>query len=161
METKTIDEISVKEISLHCGLSIRTFYNNFQDKYDLMNYICELMTQKLFSTVSPVISISAFLHFYGEFVYDNRNFFINAFKYRGQNSFDDAFFSMVKNISIATVLQHGGEIDEQTAFSIEYFAGSITWHTKWAISQNPAPSAEVSVERVSHCIPDALKPYFA
>ncbi|MDD3217542.1 MAG: TetR family transcriptional regulator [Lachnospiraceae bacterium] len=39
LELKRIDEISVSEIAQNSGISTRTFYNYFQDKFDLCNYI--------------------------------------------------------------------------------------------------------------------------
>lgn len=34
LETQDIEQISVKDIAAHCGVSTRTFYNCFIDKHD-------------------------------------------------------------------------------------------------------------------------------
>ena len=38
-KTKSVDKISVKEIVKNCGLTATTFYNHFQDKYQLLAWI--------------------------------------------------------------------------------------------------------------------------
>lgn len=39
MEHKTLKEISAQEIADNCGLSRRTFYNKFRDKYDVVEWV--------------------------------------------------------------------------------------------------------------------------
>ena len=39
LEKNPINNISVKQIASHCGVSTRTFYNYFTDKYDLMHFL--------------------------------------------------------------------------------------------------------------------------
>ena len=36
-EQKTVDKITVKDITENCGYSTATFYRQFKDKYDLIN----------------------------------------------------------------------------------------------------------------------------
>ena len=38
MRTAPVEKITVKEIVETCGLTRQTFYRNFQDKYDLINW---------------------------------------------------------------------------------------------------------------------------
>ncbi|MBQ3273942.1 MAG: helix-turn-helix transcriptional regulator, partial [Christensenellaceae bacterium] len=35
-EKRTIDKITIKEITVNCGYSPATFYRHFNDKYDLI-----------------------------------------------------------------------------------------------------------------------------
>lgn len=39
LEAQPLDKITVGSIAKNCGMSSRTFYNNFLDKYDLINWI--------------------------------------------------------------------------------------------------------------------------
>lgn len=39
LETRTLDKITVKELVQSCGVNRQTFYYNFQDIYDLMDWI--------------------------------------------------------------------------------------------------------------------------
>ena len=38
MKTMPVEKITVKEIVAECGTTRQTFYRNFQDKYDLINW---------------------------------------------------------------------------------------------------------------------------
>ena len=38
MKTTTVDNITVKQITENCGLTRQTFYRNFMDKFDLINW---------------------------------------------------------------------------------------------------------------------------
>ena len=38
MKTAPVDKITVKNIVEGCGVTRQTFYRNFQDKYDLINW---------------------------------------------------------------------------------------------------------------------------
>ena len=46
---KPIDKITIREISQNCGFTSKTFYNHFQDKYDLIAWIYSTAAQKIFS----------------------------------------------------------------------------------------------------------------
>ena len=42
MMTTSVENITVKQIVEKCGLTRQTFYRNFLDKYDLINWYFEL-----------------------------------------------------------------------------------------------------------------------
>lgn len=65
------EKISIADITQNCGLSRKTFYNYFQDKYDLIEYV--LITN--FSTIanrdimhSPVISCTKMFEYISEHI---------------------------------------------------------------------------------------------
>ena len=43
-----LDRITVKDIVAECGLTRQTFYRNFRDKYDLVNWYFEKLVQQSF-----------------------------------------------------------------------------------------------------------------
>ena len=47
LERKTLDKITVKEIVEHCGVNRQTFYYNFQDIYDLIEWIFNEEAERL------------------------------------------------------------------------------------------------------------------
>ena len=48
MRTAPVEKITVKEIVETCGLTRQTFYRNFQDKYDLINWYFDVLAQMSF-----------------------------------------------------------------------------------------------------------------
>lgn len=88
MRSKTIDKISVTEICEKTGLNRRNFYRYFQDKYEVVDWIYfhdVLVNTERFDGWSfwdywPKIAHD---------LYNDPDFYRNAFSYRGQNSFRD------------------------------------------------------------------------
>lgn len=46
---KPVDKITVREIAKNCGFTSKTFYNHFQDKYDLIAWIYSTAVEKIMS----------------------------------------------------------------------------------------------------------------
>ncbi len=44
---KPVDKITVREIAQNCGFTSKTFYNHFQDKYDLISWIYSTSVEKI------------------------------------------------------------------------------------------------------------------
>lgn len=86
MREKTIDKISVTEICEKTNLKRRNFYRYFRDKYEVVEWIYyhdNLLNSKRYEGWSfwdyfPSIA---------QYLYNDREFYLNAFKYVGQNSF--------------------------------------------------------------------------
>ena len=49
MRTAPVEKITVKEIVETCGLTRQTFYRNFQDKYDLINWYFDKIFQEFYT----------------------------------------------------------------------------------------------------------------
>ena len=48
---KSIDKITVREIAQNCGFTAKTFYNHFQDKYDLIAWIYSSSAEKIMNRI--------------------------------------------------------------------------------------------------------------
>lgn len=92
MTEKSFDKISIGDICQASGLSRKTFYYHFQDKYELVNWI-------FFTEFARVVRNNAFSDDWAfllelcEYLHDNRMFYVHAFKITGQNCFRDYFAS--------------------------------------------------------------------
>ena len=51
--TKPIDKITIKEITNKAGVIRPTFYNHFQDKYELLEWIT---VNELFAPIEPLLA---------------------------------------------------------------------------------------------------------
>lgn len=88
MREKTIDKISVTEICEKTNLKRRNFYRYFRDKYEVVEWIYyhdNLLTSKRYEGWS----IWDYFPEIARYLYEDREFYLNAFKYVGQNSFRD------------------------------------------------------------------------
>ena len=70
MEEVPFEKINVAHICEKCGMNRKSFYYHFKDKYDLVNWIFEIVCG---------------------YFYENRNFYRRALRVKGQNSFSEHF----------------------------------------------------------------------
>ena len=52
-----LDKITVKDIVADCGLTRQTFYRNFRDKYDLVNWYFEKLVQQSFEEMGVSLTL--------------------------------------------------------------------------------------------------------
>ena len=95
MSEVSFEKINVASICEKCNMNRKSFYYHFKDKYDLVNWIFDnefisLLSIEDFSQISYTERLE-FLDHMLETFYDNRNFYREALKIKGQNSFSDHF----------------------------------------------------------------------
>ena len=99
MTEQPFERISVSDICAACGMSRKSFYYHFRDKYDLVGWIFEAE----FVEPNRERSFSSSWEFFDalcSYFYANRAFYVNAFAMRGQNSFFTDFFTDAFLVSI-------------------------------------------------------------
>lgn len=84
LHNRTIEQITVRDISNNCGISTRSFYNNFVDKHDAVS-------QFYLSHMRPYLlsSLQEWHDHRSQFLMAERSFFINTICYQGQNNLLD------------------------------------------------------------------------
>lgn len=83
------EKVSVKLIAAEAGITRSRFYNYFQDKYDVMEWI---VRRALLDPVLPLVEKEMYpeaLRKVFACVDENRNFFTRAFRIQGQNGFHE------------------------------------------------------------------------
>jgi probable dihydroxyacetone kinase regulator len=129
---KSLDKISVCEIVSNCGAGRQTFYNHFNNKYDLINWIYESSTRSIRNKFfcnekwDKVIGM-LLLH-----IKENQPFYVNAFN----NEEKDIFINFViKNTSDAykkLIKRRVGEktLSDELAFAIDFYSYSAVYSAK-------------------------------
>lgn len=88
IRSHSIDEITVTEICDNAGLNRRTFYRYFRDKFEVVDWIYyhdALMNVEHYEGWC----IFDYMPRIMQSLYNDRRYYINALKYKGQNSFRD------------------------------------------------------------------------
>lgn len=161
--TKAADKITVREISNNCGISATTFYNHFQDKYDLMVWVYAEPIKNIVNQIgngnynlrNAIIDVLNYL-------VNNRGFVINAIKNTsGQMSFINHvsrihFDVMHKFIKSANSLNEIS-LRIETLLKIWVF-GSVQLLCEWLLTEMPIPLEEFAV-LLEAGIPAELKSY--
>ena len=81
-----LDKITVKDIVADCGLTRQTFYRNFRDKYDLVNWYFEKLVQQSFEEMGVSLTLREGLTRKFQFIREERVFFTCAFGSNDYNS---------------------------------------------------------------------------
>ena len=64
MKTMSVDNITVKQITENCGVTRQTFYRNFMDKFDLINwYFDKILLEILYLIFDYPYKYYTFKHF--------------------------------------------------------------------------------------------------
>ncbi|MCR4567070.1 MAG: TetR/AcrR family transcriptional regulator C-terminal domain-containing protein [Pseudobutyrivibrio sp.] len=135
--TKPIEKITIKEITDKAGVIRPTFYNHFQDKYELLEWIT---INELFSPIEPLLA-NGMLKEAVTFVLTEmaraKDFYRRAAQLTGQNSFSEIFTRCVSNEvskyidveSLAGIADYPWLKEEVVA---EFLAHAICWVTmRW------------------------------
>ena len=86
MARMPLDKITVKDIVADCGLTRQTFYRNFKDKYDLVNWYFEKLVQQSFEEMGVSLTLREGLIRKFQFLKGEQIFFTQAFRSNDCNS---------------------------------------------------------------------------
>ncbi len=97
MSDRKIEHVSVDEICRNANVSRRSFYNYFQDKYELLEWTYHQIFGQIIPHKPEFTMIDYYPYLFKDF-YENRGFFLNAFDADGQNSFRKYSLSRLRPI---------------------------------------------------------------
>ena len=80
MKKAPVEKITVKEITEECGVTRQTFYRNFQDKYDLINWYFDKLLMESFAHMGEGKTVYEGLVKKFDYIREERVFFAGAFR---------------------------------------------------------------------------------
>lgn len=126
---KPITDLSISEITEACGISKRTLYNHFRDKFEIAQYICQRIDDAYYLEKSVTMTDLCEGRQKKDYSYfwDHQDFFRNVLCYQGQNSIADYLSELVLKRSLRDIRQKLGaeEIPVDLLASAEFFAYSV------------------------------------
>lgn len=135
MEEEDFSKISVADICDRCGMSRKSFYYHFKDKRDLVNWIFDTEFLMLLKPRTPEntweLMEELFVYFY-----ENRKFYRNALKIKGQNSLEEHFVEILIPViedSVRNTLGEDVKMEFYINFCVDAFVGSIK---RWVLDKN-------------------------
>lgn len=137
MRTAPVEKITVKEIVETCGLTRQTFYRNFQDKYDLINWYFDKILLESFEHMGEGRTIYEGLVKKFEFIDKEKVFFRAAFKSDEQNCLKDHDFCLILQFYTEKIESKSGKkLTENLRFLLEmYCQGSIYMTVQWVLGR--------------------------
>ncbi len=98
-----IEKITIKEITDKAGVIRPTFYNHFQDKYELLEW---MITTELLSPIEPLLQcgmVNEALTLLFKNIEKNREFYTKASRLEGQNSFGSIVTTCAKRLLLQVI----------------------------------------------------------
>lgn len=160
------EKITIRDITDEAGLIRPTFYNHFQDKYELLEWI---FTTELLDPLRPLMEAGmteeAMRLLFVRFEAD-KAFYQRAFKIEGQNSFESIVLAQLTAFFEESLPKEGPPHPASalpTGHNIAlYCANSLLFMLKrWALDGFKASAAEVHVIHrfmMTHSLAELLRP---
>lgn len=144
-----IEKITIKEITDRAGLIRPTFYNHFQDKYGLLEWI---ITTELLRPVEPLLQngmVNEALLILFTNIEKDKEFYKKACRLEGQNSFESIAKSCVERVFLKIIRESGaGKTPKYVWLTperiAEYYAQSMCYVViRWIQSGMTIPAKEL------------------
>ncbi|MGM0413756.1 MAG: TetR/AcrR family transcriptional regulator C-terminal domain-containing protein [Bacillota bacterium] len=144
MAEKPIKKINVKDITDRCGLSRKSFYYHFKDKYDLVNWI--FYTEFVREIKDNGVDYNwELLERICKYFYRNKEFYSKALKAEGQNSFSQYFVEVLRPIILENY-KNVFDDNKEKEFFATFFADATRLAIKRWILEEDSRSPEEFVE---------------
>lgn len=135
MKTTPVEKITVKEIVDTCGVTRQTFYRNFKDKYDLINWYFDKILEESFRHMGQGNDVQESLEKKFEYIQMEQLFFMAAFKNDDQNNLRDHDFELIRKFYIDQIESRSNKkISPKLLFQLEmYCQSSIYMTVEWVL----------------------------
>lgn len=162
MHTRTLESITVTELCARCGVTRQTFYRNFLDKYDLVNWYFGKLLTRSFEHMGSGRTVPEGLERKFEYIRAERVFFTAAFRADGTNSLKEHDCESIYGFYSSLIERKTGSAPgAETAFLLElYCRGSVAMTVKWVLGGMPEPPRELS-RLMAEALPLPLRSLFA
>jgi len=153
MTTTPVDKITVRQIVDGCEMTRQTFYRNFKDKYDLINWYFDKLVLKVFAQIGVEKTIKESLTEKFLFIQEEKVFFTEAFRSDDYNSLKEHDFELILQFYTELISRKTNQpLSEDLQFLLEmYCRGSVYMTEKWILGgmkKTPAEMAGALVEAV-------------
>ena len=113
MKTTPVDNITVTQLTELCGVTRQTFYRNFIDKYDLINWYFDILLHKSFEHMGSGKNIYESLVKKFIYIREERVFFSAGFKSADQNNLKDHDFRLILAFYEDLIRQKTGKMPDE------------------------------------------------
>ncbi len=130
---KDFKDISVQDIVSGCGISRKTFYNHFQDKFQLVDWIFK---QEIFEKILSTTTVRDWKQgslALCRYLSDNREFYLNMLRFEGQNSLKQYLYDLTDaqiKMLVSELLKgrriSGGDLTFIIEFYYHAFIGTLS-----------------------------------
>ena len=158
MRTTPVESITIHQIVDKCGVTRQTFYRNFIDKYDLINWYFEKLLDKSFEHMGRGKTVFEGLERKFTYIRDERVFFSAAFKYDSQNSLREHDYQLILQFYEQLIFEKEGHMpDSELHFLLRmYCRGSIAMTVDWVLT-----GMKLTLSELAALLTEAIPPKLA
>ena len=137
MKSASVENITVRQITEQCGLTRQTFYRNFLDKYDLINWYFDKLLVKSFEHMGQGKTVYDALVKKFTYIQKEQTFFAAAFRYDSQNSLREHDFELILDFYENLIREKTGKKPEENVhYLLEmYCQSSIYMTVQWVLGE--------------------------
>ena len=161
MKTAPVDRITVKDIVEGAGVTRQTFYRNFQDKYDLINWYFDKLVLSCFEQIGVSHTVGESLTEKLKFIREEKAFFMGAFRSGDHNSLREHDFELILRFYEELISRNTSrQLEEDIRFLLEmYCQGSVYMTVKWILGGMKEEPEQVA-RKLVEAIPPKLETVF-
>ena len=161
MASSGTDAMTVTQIVQTCGVTRQTFYRNFQDKYDLINWYFDKLLLESFAQMGDGLTVYEGLTRKFEFIQKERVFFAGAFRSDDHNSLREHDFELILAFYENLIQEKTGcKMKKEMHDLLEMYCRSSVYMTvKWVLGKKMA-APEGLAELMVEAMPVKLKELF-
>lgn len=162
LENTSLEEVTVGQIAEKAGLSRRTFYRYYRDKYDLVNAAFYEEMVRVTDLLKIPRDFDKGIVYAMDYFQEHRAFYKKLFDYTGQNSMREFLYNFSIEATCRMIEGRPGakELTEEQRFSIHYHTyGAVGMAVEWILAGCPVDS-RILAERIFRNIPAGLKETF-
>ncbi|MEG0963097.1 MAG: TetR/AcrR family transcriptional regulator C-terminal domain-containing protein [Lachnospiraceae bacterium] len=161
MQTTPVDKITVVSIVEKCGMTRQTFYRNFLDKYDLINWYFDKLVLESFEQIGMEHTIEESLTQKLEFIKLEKVFFMAAFKSEDYNSLKEHDFKLILQFYQDLITARTNQpLDQEKQFLLEmYCQGSVYMTVKW-VQEGMVEEPKKMAKLLTDAVPKQLESTF-
>ncbi len=160
--SRPIEKITIREITDRAGVIRPTFYNHFQDKYELLE---QIIVREVLEPTGPLIQagmIDEAMLLMLAAVERDKEFYIRASRLEGQNSFEEIVRACIRRVLLGLIQEHAvfqtPKNRWQTPENVsEYYAQSMCYIVMTWIRSNMAVPPKEVVEIYNYIITHSMK----
>lgn len=160
--SKSVEKITIKEITQNCGMTSTTFYNHFSDKYELLAWIYNISMEPFLGRLGTDVSWRKCVWQSSFVLTENKPFYRNALQNTaGQVSFRYATNNFAIDLILERIRRNFAlvEIPSEIRFYVVFYMRAISESINdWFLDGMKIPIDEFT-ELLVQGMPTSLAPY--
>ncbi len=142
---KTLDKITIKELTAHCGVNRQTFYYHFQDLYALLEYLLVREGERVLSDKRTCDNWEEGLLEVFHYLKANKNLVEHAYRYMSRERLESTLYTHVQKLLKQVIDENLHDLDvslEDQLFIANFykyaFVGIVLEWVKSNMKESPA-----------------------